>query len=149
MLLNDKPVKRPSWAGYWKLNPDGDSILMYCKDGQVLDIRSTQRVLYTLDNILADDWVEATPENCPLLGGKALIDFTTALQYLFRGIPIYSAKGDVGFYFKDKTVYTFKKTLNAQYAVTSASENFNIDFKSKVYNNMKFELLDDNKLYYK
>ena len=36
----------------------------------VLDIRDTQRVEYTLRNVLADDWMFADEGNTPLLGGK-------------------------------------------------------------------------------
>lgn len=145
MLLNNKPVKRPSWAGYWKLNAEGDSILMYCKDGQVLDIRSTQRVMYTLDNILADDWVEATPDNCPLLGGTAYIDYPTALQYVFRGIPVYCPEKNVGIYYNDFTFYSFAKEGN-QYGVTQAGQKMSINFTEDVFRNSKFILLEDNPL---
>ena len=36
----------------------------------VLDIRDTQRVEYTLRNVLADDWMYADETNCPVLGGN-------------------------------------------------------------------------------
>ena len=38
-------VKLPSWAGYWQ--KDGDTVVMHCKDGSVLDIRETKDVFYT------------------------------------------------------------------------------------------------------
>ena len=47
-------VKLPSWAGYWQ--KEGDTIMMHCKDGQVLDIRETKDVFYTLGNIASEDW---------------------------------------------------------------------------------------------
>lgn len=145
-LLNNKPVKRPSWAGYWKLNAEGDSILMYCKDGQVLDIRSTQRVMYTLENILADDWVEATAENCPLLGGTAYIDYPTALQYVFRGIPVYCPEKDLGIYYNDNMFYSFSKSGEKQYAVIKAGHKISIDFTSDVFRESKFILLENKQL---
>ncbi len=48
-------VKLPSWAGYWE--KDGDTVKMHCKDGRVLDIRETEDVFYTLENIASNEWV--------------------------------------------------------------------------------------------
>lgn len=70
-------VKLPSWAGYWYWDDDKQTIMTKCKESQsdngkdLLDIRETQRVEYTLMNILSDEWVIANEENCPLLGGVA------------------------------------------------------------------------------
>ena len=47
-------VKLPSWAGYWQ--KDGDTVKMHCKDGRVLDIRETEDVFYTLQNIASNEW---------------------------------------------------------------------------------------------
>lgn len=87
-------VKLPSWAGYWYWDDDKQTIMMKCKETQsdngkdLLDIRETQRVEYTLMNILSDEWVIANEENCPLLGGVATFDFNTALRYMKRGIKV-------------------------------------------------------------
>ena len=87
-------VKLPSWAGYWYWDDDKQTIMMKCKESQsdngkdLLDIRETQRVEYTLMNILSDEWVIANEENCPLLGGIATFDFNTAISYAKRGIKV-------------------------------------------------------------
>lgn len=47
-------VKLPQWAGYWQ--KDRDTVKMHCKNGDVLDIRETQDVFYTLANITSDEW---------------------------------------------------------------------------------------------
>ena len=47
-------IKLPNWAGYWKW--EDNSIKMYCKDGRILDIRDTDDVCYTLNNIIREDW---------------------------------------------------------------------------------------------
>lgn len=47
-------VKLPTWAGYWV--KEGDTVKMCCKNGDVLDIRETQDVFYTLSNIASNDW---------------------------------------------------------------------------------------------
>ena len=87
-------VKLPSWAGYWYWDEDKQTIMMQCKEIQsdngkdLLDIRETQRVEYTLMNILSNEWIIANEENCPLLGGVATFDFNTALRYMKRGIKV-------------------------------------------------------------
>lgn len=94
MKYRDERVKLPSWAGYWYWDEDKQTIMMQCKETQsdtgkdLLDIRETQRVEYTLMNILSDEWVIANEENCPLLGGIATFDFNTALKYMKRGIKV-------------------------------------------------------------
>ena len=69
-------IKRPTWAGYWTWDEKQETIRMHCRPEEsdtgepVLDIRDTQRVEYTLRNVLADDWMFADEGNTPLLGGK-------------------------------------------------------------------------------
>ena len=70
-------VKLPSWAGYWCWDEEAQTILMYTKDGGCLDIRETQRVEYTLQNILSDEWIYADGRNCPILGGEATFSSET------------------------------------------------------------------------
>lgn len=55
-----KKVKLPSWSGYWKL--ENDTVMMHCKNGEVLDIRDTQDVMYTLKFIASEDW-EVLPDD--------------------------------------------------------------------------------------
>ncbi len=58
-IMNGIPMKLPEWEGYW-VSPNGQDILMYCKDGEVLDIRETKDTKYTLDHIFKRfDWVVA------------------------------------------------------------------------------------------
>lgn len=87
MMLGN-PVKLPSWAGYWKYDKDKETVLMYTKDGEVLDIRETQRVYYTLSNIASDKWEIATEHNCTLMGGVPKITFTDAIDYIRRGFSL-------------------------------------------------------------
>lgn len=82
------PVKLPSWAGYWWWDEESQTILMYTKDGDCLDIRETQRVEYTIQNILSDEWIVANGQNCPILGGEAEINFGEAIKYLKRGFKV-------------------------------------------------------------
>lgn len=81
-------VKLPSWGGYWVYDPDGDRIWMHCKDGRVLEIRETEVLTYTLENICSDEWIIADEVNTPLLGGFATFSFGEAIKYLKRGFKV-------------------------------------------------------------
>ena len=81
-------VKLPSWGGYWYWDPEKETIIIHTKDGQEMDIRETQSVVYTLQNILSDEWVVANGQNCPILGGEATFSFGEAIKYLKRGVKV-------------------------------------------------------------
>ena len=82
------PMKLPSWGGYWCWDEEVQTIIMYTKDNQRLDIRETQRVEYTLMNVLSDEWIPATGQNCPILGGEATFSFGDAIKYVKRGLKL-------------------------------------------------------------
>lgn len=82
------PMKLPSWGGYWCWDEETQTIIMYTKDNQRLDIRETQRVEYTLMNILSDEWIPADGNNCQVLGGEASFTFSEAIKYLKRGMKV-------------------------------------------------------------
>lgn len=112
MMKQGYRMKRPSWGGFWVWDNDRQTIIMHCRpddsdpvayggddsisfwnaEGDIkhahvgIDIRGTVRVEYTLSNILATDWIEATSENCTLLGGLPKMNFDTAVEYAKRGI---------------------------------------------------------------
>lgn len=88
-------VKLPSWGGYWYWDAEKETVMMQCRpkdtdkgQGDLLDIRETQRVEYTLSNILSNEWIVANPENCPVLGGVATFSFGDAIKYLKRGLKV-------------------------------------------------------------
>ena len=88
-------VKLPSWGGYWCWDAEKETIMMHCRpqdsdkgQGPILDIRETQRVEYTLQNILSDDWVFADEGNAPVLGGEATFSFGEAIKYMKRGLKV-------------------------------------------------------------
>lgn len=53
-LKNGAKIKRTHWLGWW-CREDG-TIKMHCKDGRVLDIRETEDVFFTVDNMITEDW---------------------------------------------------------------------------------------------
>lgn len=60
-MKKGKKAKLPSWKGYWTWEFDDvigtDTILMYLRDGQVLDIRNTTDLEFTIENILSNQWL--------------------------------------------------------------------------------------------
>lgn len=56
--------------------------------GDLLDIRETQAVEYTMSNILSDDWMIVDETNCPVLGGEATFGFGDAIKYMKRGLKV-------------------------------------------------------------
>ena len=89
------PMKLPSWGGYWCWDDDKETIMMHCRpkdadegQGPILDIRETQRVEYTIGNVLSDEWVIADNKNCTLLGGTPTFGFSEAIKYLKRGLKV-------------------------------------------------------------
>ena len=82
------PMKLPSWGGYWCWDDEAQTIIMYTKDNKRMDIRETQVVEYTLQNVCSDEWIPANGENCPILGGVAEFSFSDAIRYLKRGLKV-------------------------------------------------------------
>lgn len=54
-LIRGHKIRRKHWIGYWQLGEDGE-VYMYCHDGRKLNIRESEDILYTLENIACDDW---------------------------------------------------------------------------------------------
>ena len=53
-LREGKKVKLAFWSGYWQ--KDGNEIVMHCHDGRVLNIRESDNIFWTLENICSDEW---------------------------------------------------------------------------------------------
>ena len=87
-MKSGSKAKLPSWGGYWYWSPEKETIIMRTKDGQEMDIRETQRVEYTIQNVLSDEWIIADETNCPQLGGEATFSFGEAIKYLKRGMKV-------------------------------------------------------------
>lgn len=95
LMKKGHKIKLPSWGGYWYWDIEKQTIMMQCRpkdadkgQGDLLDIRETQRVEYTLSNILSDEWIVANPKNCPVLGGVTTFSFGDAIKYLKRGLKV-------------------------------------------------------------
>lgn len=88
LMKSGAKIKLPSWGGYWYWDDEKRTVIMHTKDGQELGIRETDRVIYTLSNILNDQWQVADEENCPQLGGVATFGFDKAIGCLKRGFKL-------------------------------------------------------------
>ena len=53
-MLKGRKIRRPFWAGYWAW--EAGTIMIHERDGSVMDIRSTEHVAYTFENVAAKDW---------------------------------------------------------------------------------------------
>ena len=84
-------AKLPSWGGYWYWDNEKKTIIIHTKDGDELDIRETQVPDYTFSNIASDQWILASKENCPELGGVAMFGFDEAIKYVKRGLKVMRA----------------------------------------------------------
>lgn len=132
-------VKLPSWGGYWFWDAEKETIMMQCRpkdtdkgQGDLLDIRETQRVEYTLSNILSNEWIVANPENCPVLGGMATFSFGDAIKYMKRGLRAarkgWNGKGMYVFYASD-----FQFGTKADLSEFNPTEDPECTEKNKVY----------------
>lgn len=112
-------VKLPGWNGYWCWDNDKQTIMIHCRQkdsdkgqGEILDIRETQRVEYTFMHTQRDDWMVADEENCGILGGQSTFGFGDAIRYLKRGLKV-TRKGWNGkgmFLFVADEIHFFTKT---------------------------------------
>lgn len=87
-MKNGSKAKLPSWGGYWYWDADKNTIMIHTKDGKELDIRETEVVEYTTENILSDEWIIADEKKCQQLGGEAAFSFGEAVKYLKRGMKV-------------------------------------------------------------
>ena len=53
-MLRGHKVRRSHWSGYWVI--EHGELIMHCRDGLVLNLRDSEDMVYTLQNISCDDW---------------------------------------------------------------------------------------------
>ena len=53
-LRRGHKIKRKHWTGYWIL--ENNEVYMHTFDGKVINIRESEDILYTLENMACDDW---------------------------------------------------------------------------------------------
>ena len=93
LMKEGHKVMLPSWGGYWYWDAEKETVMIQCrpqdgKAGKLLDIRETDRVEYTLSNVISDEWIVATEENCQALGGEATFSFGKAIKYMKCGLKV-------------------------------------------------------------
>lgn len=60
------PIKRKKWLGYWKYHEETKTINIFTKEGLVIPIFESKDVLFTVSNVMSEDWEIATNENCSI-----------------------------------------------------------------------------------
>ena len=85
-LKQGQKIKRQHWAGFWVL--ENNKIKLYCKDGRVLDFATLDDEIFTVNNMLEDDWEIADDALTPL--GEADVKIRTysfgeAIRFLKNG----------------------------------------------------------------
>lgn len=88
LMKQGHKVKLPSWGGFWYWDPVKHTVMIITKDNELLDIRETQVVAYTLSHVASDEWILADKTNTPILGGEATFNFGEAIKYLKRGFTV-------------------------------------------------------------
>lgn len=55
-LKRGHDIKLPEWGGFWRWNKDTQTIDIYTRKNEILDIRDTKDVDYTIGFTFRDDW---------------------------------------------------------------------------------------------
>lgn len=84
VMKNGAKVKLPNWSGYWAW--EEGTIMMHTKEGNVIDLRDTERPEYTFANMASDEFMIADESNTPVLGGRAKMSFGDALKLVKHGM---------------------------------------------------------------
>jgi hypothetical protein len=56
-LKNGQDIKLPEWDGFWRWNSISKTIIMHLKTGELLDIKESPDMDFTLSFMFRDDWV--------------------------------------------------------------------------------------------
>lgn len=94
LMKQGAKVKLPGWGGFWYWDAEKETIMIQCRpqdsdtQGELLDIRETQRVEYTTMNMQSDEWIIADETNCQVLGGEATFSFGDAIKHMKRGLKV-------------------------------------------------------------
>ena len=83
VLKSGKPLKRKEWKGFWIWDNTKKTIMIHCANGEVLDIRMSKDMEFTLSNIFSIDWEIVTEDNCKLY--KKFIEEESKLSYKVIG----------------------------------------------------------------
>lgn len=49
-------IKLPEWGGYWRWDDDSKTIKMHRRNGQVMDMRDSDNMDYTISFMFRNDW---------------------------------------------------------------------------------------------
>lgn len=81
-LKQGADIKREHWAGFWRKNLT--TIHLHCKDGKIIPFSSAD-VFFTIDNILADDWIVNWNKSTGVELNISTFTFGEAIRRLKKG----------------------------------------------------------------
>ena len=55
-LKRGHDITLPEWGGFWRWDVENKTIFMHCRNGDVLDIRESKDMDYTIGFMFRDDW---------------------------------------------------------------------------------------------
>lgn len=124
-MRSGSKAKLPSWGGYWYWSPEKETIIMHTKDGQELDIRETQSVVYTLQNILyVKDQVYAAlctvSENVSDAYPRSWAEGST-IQYTEEQNDVYEASSDAEGMREDKALVRYRIDIWNNHSTSEAA----------------------------
>ena len=53
-LRRGHKIRRKHWTGYWQL--ENREVIMHTHDGRSINVRNSEDMLYTIENMACDDW---------------------------------------------------------------------------------------------
>ena len=62
-LKRGHEIKLPEWGGFWRWDDECKTILMHTRRGEVIDIRDSENMDYTISFLFRDDWELANAEH--------------------------------------------------------------------------------------
>lgn len=65
-------VTRTTWSGYWCIK--NGEIIMVTKEGKAVNLRESPDMMYTISNILCDDWGVCDDRVVSMLPGESVTD---------------------------------------------------------------------------
>lgn len=109
-------IRRQEWKGYWEWKHE--TIIIHCWNGEVLDIRNTDNIGGTIENIIAEDWVIVPEEDDTIENNKTLfnedlkINVSTVDDLMASFLKIYLSNGGVALWALDSLEYEFYQRID-------------------------------------
>jgi hypothetical protein len=85
LMKEGKKVKLPNWGGYWAW--ENETIMMHCKDGQIIDIKDMRSASGTMSNICSGEWEVVEDTTLKLDPKKQIENLLFTVRHLANKLP--------------------------------------------------------------